>query len=349
MEKMLAAVFYKGEKFGGDIKLEEVDLPYITKSDQVLVEIKSCGICGTDLKILEGGHPANDKTILGHEFAGIVKEVGDGVQDLKIGDKVAADPNEKCGYCINCRRGLSSLCEYMASGTTFGIFQNGGFAKFCVLPRSALFKLPENIDLIAAALIEPLSCAVHCHNLADVRESDTVVIIGAGPMGLIIESVIRMHPIKRLICIEIDEWRGRKALELGADFFINPESQDAKTEIMRITDDEGADVIIDAVGISQTFEIATKIWAAGARIICFGQDSRAEAKIKPNDIVRYQRKIMGSYIGYAEDFLDAIELITNRKIEIDKLITKVIPLDDLLITGFRLMKERKCVKIITTP
>ncbi|MFW9950313.1 MAG: zinc-binding dehydrogenase [Candidatus Thorarchaeota archaeon] len=349
MEKMLAAVFHKADTQGGDIKLEEVELPRITKNDHVLLEIKACGICGTDLKILEGGHPANDKTILGHEFAGIVREVGENVQDLKIGDKVVADPNEKCGYCINCRRGLSSLCEYMASGTTFGIFQNGGFTKFCVLPRSALFKLPDNIDLTAASLIEPLSCAIHCHNLADVKESDTVVIIGAGPMGLIIESVIRMHPIKRLICIEIDEWRGKKALELGADFFINPESQDAKSEIMRITNNEGAHVIIDAVGISQTFEMATKIWASGARLICFGQDSRAEAKIKPNDIVRYQRKIMGSYIGYAEDFLDAIELIANHKIDVDKLITKVIPLEDLLKTGFKLMKERKCVKIITTP
>ena len=349
MEKMLAALFHKGNKIGGEIKLEEVDIPQITKSDQVLVEIKACGSCGTDLKIMEGGHPANDKTILGHEFVGIIKEIGEGVKDLKVGDKVVVDPNEKCGYCINCRRGLTNLCEYMALGTTFGIFQHGGFAKFCVLPRSTLFKLPNNIDFTAAALIEPLSCAVHCHNIADVKESDNVVIIGAGPMGLIIESVIVMHPIKRLICIEIDEWRGQKALELGADFLINPESQDVKSEIMRVTNNEGADVIIDAVGISETFEMATKIWAPGARLICFGQDYQAEAKIKPNDIVRYQRKIMGSYIGYAEDFLDAIELIANRIIEVNKLITKVIPLEELLKTGFKLMKERKCVKIITTP
>jgi len=349
MEKMLAAVFHKGDKISGDIKLEEVDLPYITKSNQVLIEIKACGICGTDLKIIEGGHPANDDTILGHEFAGIVREVGESVQDLEIGDKVVADPNEKCGYCINCRRGLSNLCEYMAQGTTFGIFQNGGFAKYCVLPRKALFKLPDSIDMIAASLVEPLSCAVHCHNIADVKESDNVAIIGAGPMGLIIESVIRKHPIKKLICIEIDQWRGQKALELGADHWINPKTQDVKQEIQNITGGEGADVIIDAVGIADTFEMATKIWAPGARLICFGQDYRAEAKIKPNDIVRYQRKIMGSYIGYAEDFLDAIELISNKVIDVEKLITTMIPLEKLISTGFKLMKERKCVKIITTP
>jgi len=346
---MLAAVFHKSENNGGKIELEEVDVPQITKSDQVLVEVKACGICGTDLKIMEGGHPANDNTILGHEFVGIVREVGESVLDLEIGDKVVADPNEKCGYCINCRKGMSNLCEYMAQGTTFGIFQNGGFAKFCVVPRSSLFKLPDKIDLVAASLIEPLSCAVHCHNIANVKESDNVVIIGAGPMGLIIESVIRKHPIKRLISIEIDEWRGQKALELGADLLINPNTTNVQKEIMKFTDNEGANVIIDAVGISKTFEMATKFWAPGARLICFGQDYRAEAKIKPNDIVRYQRQILGSYIGYAEDFLDAIELIANKAIEVDKLITKVIPLEKLISTGFNLMKERKCVKIIIIP
>ncbi|MHA2288935.1 MAG: zinc-dependent alcohol dehydrogenase [Promethearchaeota archaeon] len=349
MEKMLAAMFHKSDKNGGEIKLEKVDLPLITKEDQVLVEIKACGICGTDLKILEGGHPANDKTILGHEFSGIIREVGESVLDLKIGDKVVVDPNEKCGYCVNCRRGLSSLCEYMATGTTFGIFQNGGFAKYCVLPRSTLFKLPGTMDLNLAALIEPLSCAIHCHNIADVKESDNVVVIGAGPMGLIIQSVIRMHPIKRLICIEIDNWRGKKALELGADFLINPESLDVRDEISKITEEEMADVIIDAVGISETFEMAQKIWAHGARLICFGQDYNAEAKIKPNDIVRYQRKIMGSYIGYPEDFLDAIELIANKVIDGEKLITSKIPLDEIITSGLNIMKDRKCVKIITLP
>ena len=110
-----------------------------------------------------------------------------------------------------------------------------------------------------------------------------------------------------------------------------------------------ADVIIDAVGISETFEMATQIWAPGARLVCFGQDYNAEAKIKPNDIVRYQRKIMGSYIGDPKDFLDAIELIANKVIDVDKLITIKIPLSELITTGLKIMKERKCIKIIVLP
>jgi len=349
MEKMLAAVFHKNEREGGEVRLEEVEIPQIIRNDQILIEVKASGICGTDLKIMEGGHPASDNIILGHEFVGVVKELGDDISDLKVGDKIVVDPNEKCGYCINCRRGYSNLCEYMALGTTFGIFQHGGFAEYCVIPRSTVFKLPDKIDMNAAALVEPLSCAVHCHNIADVKESDNVVIMGAGPMGLIIESVIRKHPIKRLISVELNEFRIQKALELGADYVVNPEKQDIKKEIMKLTNDEGADVIIDAVGISATFENALKIWAPGARLVCFGQDFRAEAKIRPNDIVRYQRKIIGSYIGYAKDFLDAIELISNGIIDVNKIITHKIPLDELISTGFKLMKERKCVKVITIP
>lgn len=349
MDKMLAALFHENKSGGGEVKLEEVSIPIITKYDQILIEIKACGICGTDLKIIEGGHPANDNIIMGHEFVGVIKEIGKDVKDLEIGDNVVIDPNENCGYCVNCRRGFSNLCDYMALGTTFGIFQNGGFAKYCVIPRSVAYKLPDDINMNAAALIEPLSCAVHCHKIADVKESDNVVIIGAGPMGLIIESVIRKHPIKNLICIELDDWRREKAMDLGADYVINPRSQNVSNEIMNITKEYGADVIIDAVGLSETFEMGLSMWAPGARLVCFGQDYRAEAKIKPNDIVRYQRKILGSYIGNAEDFLDAIDLIDNKVIEIEKLITKTIPLEQLITTGFHLMKERKCVKIIVNP
>ena len=134
-------------------------------------------------------------------------------------------------------------------------------------------------------------------------------------------------------------------MELGADLWINPNTQNVQDEIRKNTGNKGADVIIDAVGIAETFEMATSIWASGARLVCFGQDYRAEARIKPNEIVRYQRKIMGSYIGYPQDFLDAIELIENGVIDVEKLISHRIPLEELT-KGFELMKEKKCIKII---
>jgi len=346
MQKMLAAVFHKTGESGGDVTLEEVNVPEIKDHHEVLVEVKATGICGTDMRIMEGGHPANDNTVLGHEFCGLVKEVGKDIMDLKVGDKVAIDPNLKCGVCIPCRCGDESHCEFLATGQTIGIFRNGGYAKYCVVPRNAIYRLPPSIDLTKAVLVEPLSCAIHCHNLADAKECDTVVIIGAGSMGLIIESVIRKHPINQLIIVEPMDYRIEKARELGADYVINPRTENVEKKIMELTQDIGANIVIDAVGISSTFEMALKIWAKGSKLVLFGQDSRASGTVKPNDIVRWERKILGSFISNGHDYLSAINLINTNSIEVDKLITHKIPLEKLISDGFPLMKEKKCIKVV---
>ena len=343
---MLAAVFHKKGEKGGEVRLEQVNVPDIENPEAVLIEVKATGICGTDLKIMEGGHPANDNIILGHEFCGIVKEVGDHVVDLNIGDKIGVDPNLKCGVCTPCRCGDESQCEFLATGQTLGVYSHGGYAKYCVVPRNAIYPLPKEIDLTKAVLIEPLSCAIHCHNLADVQECDNVVIIGAGSMGLIIESVIRKHPINQLIVVEPMPYRIEKALELGADQVINPNSENVEERVMDLTNGIGAEVVIDAVGISATFETALKIWAKGAKLILFGQDSRASAVVKPNDIVRWERKILGSFISTGQDYLTAINLIKTSSIEVEKLITHQFPLEKLLSDGFRVMREKKCIKAI---
>ncbi len=349
MKKMLAAVFHRKGDSGGEVTLEHVDIPEIKAIDDVLIEVKAVGICGTDMKIMEGGHPATDNTILGHEFCGIVKEVGEDVVDLKIGDKVVVDPNLKCGVCTPCRCGNESQCEYLATGQTLGVYRNGGYAKYCVVPRNAIYTLPKSIELTEAVLVEPLSCAIHCHNLADVKECDNVVILGAGSMGLIIESVIRKHPINQLIMVEPMQYRIEKALDLGADHVINPKTENVVNRLMELTDGIGANVVIDAVGISATFEMALKIWAKGAKLILFGQDSRASGILKPNDIVRWERKIFGSFISTGEDYLTAINLIKTHSIEVNKLITHTFPLDRLISDGFRVMKEKKCIKVRIIP
>jgi threonine dehydrogenase-like Zn-dependent dehydrogenase len=348
MEEMLAAVFHKKGKAGGEIKLEKMPIPKIKDDDDVLIEVKAAGICGTDLKIMVGGHPANDNVILGHEFCGIVEDLGNDITDLRKGDKVVVDPNLKCGICPSCRTGYDNQCDFLATGQTLGIFRDGGFAKYCVVPRRAIYKLPDDIDIVKSALIEPLSCAVHAHNIADVKETDNVVIIGAGPMGLIIESVIRKHPLDQLIVVEPMEYRRNKALELGANHVINPETQIVVYEVMKITDDRGADVVIDAVGISATFETALSIWARRARLVLFGQDSRATGTIKPNEIVRWQRQILGSFISNGADYLDAIGLVHRNIVEADKLITHKISLEDLLTKGMKIMKEKQGIKVIVT-
>lgn len=345
MEKMLAAVFHKKGASGGELTLEEVEIPVIKEVDDVLIEVKATGICGTDLKIIEGGHPANDKTILGHEFCGVVSEVGKYISDLSVGDKVAIDPNLKCGVCTSCRCGDESRCEFLATGQTLGVYRNGGYTKYCVVPRSAIYPLPSSFDLTKAVLVEPLSCAVHCHNLANVQECDNVVIIGGGSMGLLIEAIIRKHPINQLIVIEPMEYRIEQARLLGADYVINPLEEKVEDRINDLTDGGGANVVIDAVGISSTFEIALRIWAKGGRLILFGQDTRASAVVYPNEIVRWERKILGSFISTSLDYLTAINLIKTNTIDVDNLITHKFPLKKLLSDGFRVMTEKNCIKV----
>jgi len=346
---MLAAVFHKKGEKGGEVTLEEVNIPEIKQDDDVLIQVESAGICGTDLRIMQGRHPANDNIILGHEFCGVVDDIGESVVDLRKGDKVIVDPNLKCGICPACRCGYDSQCDFLATGQTVGIFRNGGFAKYCVVPRRALFLLPQDIDMTKAALVEPLSCAVHCHNLADVKECDDVVIIGGGSMGLIIESVIRKHPINQLILIEPIKYRREKAIELGADYVIDPATEIVEEKIMNLTNDKGADIVIDAVGISATFNMALKIWARRAKLILFGQDSEAVGKIKPNEIVRWERRIFGSFISNGADYLDAITFIHHNSIDVDKLISHKIPLEKLISEGFKVMKEKNCIKVIVIP
>ncbi|MCK4282635.1 MAG: zinc-binding dehydrogenase, partial [Candidatus Lokiarchaeota archaeon] len=160
---------------------------------------------------------------------------------------------------------------------------------------------------------------------------------------------IRKHPINQLFVVEPMEFRRKKALELGANYVFNPETDDIEKKIKDLTNNHGADVVIDAVGKSSTFEIAQKIWASRGRLILFGQDSRAVGTIKPNNIVRWQRSILGSYISSGVDYLDAISLISNNTIDTDKLISHKIPLENLLSEGMKIMKEKKGLKIIVIP
>ena len=348
MKKMLAAVFHRKDENNRSISLEEVDIPEIKNEDDVLIEVNAAGICGTDLKILEGGHPATANIILGHEFCGTVKDTGKNITDLKKGDNIAVDPNLKCGVCLSCRGGFESQCEFLATGQTIGVYKNGGFAKYTIVPRRAIYLLPKDINMTSAVLVEPLSCAIHCHNLADVKECDNVVILGAGSMGLIIESVIRKHPINQLIVVEPMEYRREKALELGADQVINPETEDVEKKVMELTDSSGANVVIDAVGISATFQTALKIWAKGGTLVLFGQDIRATGTIRPNEIVRWERKIFGSFISNGQDYLDAINLIYTNSIDADKIITHKFSLKNIK-DGLKVMKEKKCIKVIIIP
>ncbi len=336
---MLAGVF-EGE---GKLSIKEVPEPKITKSDEVLIKVEAAGICGTDVHILEvpPGHPATPGSILGHEYVGIVVDKGSDAKTVDIGDRVVVDPNLTCGVCRYCRKGLPNMCENF---TTLGIFLNGGFALYNVAPAKALYKISKDVPLERSALAEPLSCVVNAMRKLNLQVGDNVVLIGAGPMGLLFLLMIKAQGAGRVIVIEPTPFRAKVARDLGADIVINPKETNTKEAIMDITE-LGADIVIDAVG--NQLSTALELVRRGGTVLLFGMNENALPQIKQIIIPRYELKILGSYISWFS-FPQTVAILESGNVPVEKLVTHKLPLTRLQ-EGIEIMKKGEGIKILISP
>ena len=341
-EKMIAAVFHGVEE---GVRVEEVAVPRVTKPDDVLLEVKACGICGTDPAILEGRHPASVPVILGHEYAGVVIDVGGAVRDVKPGDHVVIDPNIKCGKCYYCRNGKQNLCENM---TTLGIFIDGGFTEYNVAPESAVYKISEDMEWKDAALVEPVSCVVNGVRRAGIKPGDNVVIIGAGPIGLIWTALAKRAGAGRVIVSEMVEKRKKAAENLGADIVIDPKLEDPVARVRELTGGRGANVAVEVVGRVATAQQAMHMLAYGGRAVLFGtcrQD--AQVPISPYDIMRHEKEIVGSFIANFT-FAPAIQIMYNKLVPSNVLFTHEFKVKEIH-KAFQTHKAGESIKILITP
>lgn len=336
---MLAGVF-EGE---GKLNIKEVSEPKITKPDDVLLRVEFAGICGTDVHILEvpPGHPATRGAILGHEYVGIVVDKGTDVKTVDVGDRVVVDPNLTCGTCRYCRRGLPNMCENF---TTLGIYLNGGFAPYNVAPARALYKISKDVPLERSALAEPLSCVVNAMRKLSLQVGDNVVLIGAGPMGLLFLLMLKAQGAGKVIVIEPTPFRAKIAKELGADIVLNPREIDIKEAVMDLTE-LGADIVIDAVG--NQFATALDIVKRGGTILLFGMNENALPQIKQVIIPRYELKILGSYISWFS-FPQTVAILESGNVQVEKLVTHKIPLTRLQ-EGIDIMKRGEGIKVLVNP
>ena len=197
-EKMLAAVF-EGK---GQLMLREVPVPQVEKANEVVLRVEAASICGSDVSILSipSQHPANVNTILGHEFMGRVIETGKDVKHVEKGDTVVAAPNLSCGLCRYCRKGMPDMCDNF---TTLGIFVDGGFAEYSKTPAKALHKISNRVSPEQAILVEPLSCVVNAMNKLGIKPGEAIVILGAGPMGLLFVQMVKVAGASKIIVSEI--------------------------------------------------------------------------------------------------------------------------------------------------
>ena len=215
---------------------------------EVLIKVMACGVCGTDVHIFHGEKGSADvrpPVVLGHEFAGIVEQVGEGVDSLKTGDHVAVDPNIYCGCCHFCRIGKKQFCENLQA---IGVNRDGGFAEYCLLPAAQCFLLKADLPFEHGAMAEPLACCIHGIDRAQIRHGDTVCVIGGGAIGLLMVQLAKLAGASSVILSEPVEMRRRIGLAVGASCTVDPIHENLNARIRDITGTDGVDVVIECVG-----------------------------------------------------------------------------------------------------
>jgi threonine dehydrogenase-like Zn-dependent dehydrogenase len=337
-DKMFAAVF-EGE---GKLVLKEMPHPKIAKNDEVLLEVRATGICGTDLHILSvpPGHPANPEVILGHEYTARIVEVGPAVTHLRPGDHVVIDPNITCGHCTYCLMGYPNSCENM---TSLGIFINGGLARFNTAPAKALHKISSEVPPHLAALAEPLSCIINGTQKLKLHPGESVVVLGAGPIGLLFIQMFKAAGAGKILVGEISSYRSEYALKLGADVVINPEKENLQQAVKEETG-LGADVAVDTVG--SLFRQAVEVVRLGGKILLFGMNQHARPPIKQYDITRNEITVMGTYIAL-NTFPLAVKTIERGVLDLEALISHKISLKEIH-EGLNALKEGRATKVLVT-
>jgi 2-desacetyl-2-hydroxyethyl bacteriochlorophyllide A dehydrogenase len=307
----------------GKLAVLDRPVPEVRRADDVLVEVEACGICGTDLHILATppAQPATVGAVLGHEFVGVIREVGADVTS-RPGARVAVAPNVSCGQCVWCRRGLRNQCENF---TTHGIYIDGGLAPYVVVPARNCFPISPRLPVHIAALTEPLSTVVNGAQLADVFPGEFAAVIGAGPVGLMFTALFKLSGAT-VIVLEPAEERARLASVMGADLVVDPANEDAAKHVVDETDGLGADVVIDAVGsqLSTALELVRK----AGRIVLFGMNDKARAEIAQVKITRDELRLIGSFVGQ-DVFPTAIRLLEQGRLDLEALVTHRVRLEEL--------------------
>ena len=339
---MKAAVF-RGIR---DLQIQEYPLRKLNHGE-VLLNVHACGICGTDVHIYEGDEGSavvDPPVILGHEFSGEVCEIAPDVETIRVGDRVAIDPNIHCGKCSYCRKGKIHLCQNLSA---IGVTMDGGFAEYCLVPEKQVYKLPDHVSFEQGALVEPIACCLHGIDLADINSGDQVLIIGGGTIGLIMLQLVKNTGAAKTILIEPIANKRELALKHGADLVVDPLKDDLQEFIYQHTGD-GVDVIIECVGIKTTMEQAVQAARRGGTVMMFGLTSpNCEVVIHPFDIFRRELTIKSSFINHFTQ-ARAVELLSSGRINVTDLIAETISLEQLD-QVFKNKGLRQTGKIIVNP
>ena len=345
---MKAAVLEKLEK----LVVKEVPTP-VVDADSVLVKVRACAVCGSDLRIYRTG---NSRVvlpqILGHEIAGEVVQVGKSVTKLKVGDRVAVGADVPCGQCAFCEDGIGNNCQ---TNYAIGYQFAGGFAEYILLNRMTMeygpvHKIPDDGAFAEYALAEPLGCILNAMERSRVSMGDTVVIIGCGPIGCMMIPVAKRMGAVRVIGIERAPQRQQIARESGADLVIDPSSTDIVQAVLDATEGLGADVVFTATPVPEMQAKAIRMAKNRARINFFGglPANNSQVTIDTNLIHYKELDISGAHGSLPRHHRMAVELIRCGAISVKPFVTKRFPLDQIQ-EAFDTASARSCMRVIVEP
>lgn len=324
-DKMKVAVMLGIGKMG----FEERDVPQI-KPDEVLVRLEYVGICGSDIHYYEtgriGDYIVEPPFVLGHEPGGTVVEVGSAVSNLKPGDRVALEPGKTCGRCEFCREGKYNLCPDVVFFATPPV--DGVFAEYVAHPADLCFKLPNNVSTLEGALIEPLAVGFHAANQGGAHAGQTAVVFGAGCIGLVSMMALLAEGVSRVYVVDVMQKRLDKALELGATGVINSAECDLASEIDRLTEGRGTDIVIETAGMEITTRQAIEIARKGSTIVLVGYSKSGEMTL-PMSLFIDKELTFKSVFRYRHIYPMAIDAVAAGRVNLKGIVSNIFELDDI--------------------
>jgi L-iditol 2-dehydrogenase len=332
------------------LELTEMPEPPLAPDD-LLVRVKACGICGSDIHGFDGSTGRRvPPLVMGHEAAGVVAKTGSNVTQFRVGERVTFDSTVYCGKCFFCRRGEVNLCDNrQVLGVSPGDYRrHGAFAEYVAVPQHITYPIPETLSFEHAAMIEAVSVAVHAVGLTPVRLDDTAVVVGSGMIGLLVIQALRLAGCGRVIAVDLDQSRLRVAAELGADVSINPREQDVPGVVRDTTSGRGADVAVEVVGNTQALQTALASIRKGGTLTMIGNVS-PQVELPLQSVVTRQIRMLGSCASSGE-YPACIDLLARRAIRVDPLISATAPLREGAAWFERLYgRDPSLMKVILQP
>ncbi|MBI9048777.1 MAG: alcohol dehydrogenase catalytic domain-containing protein [Anaerolineaceae bacterium] len=347
---MLAAVYHGPN----DLRVETVAIPKIDK-DEILVKVVSACICGTDLRIFHGNHrmyaPGTIR-IPGHEVVGTIAEVGADISAYSVGQLVFCAPNTGCGHCLQCINGNNNLCANLSA---IGVTSDGGFAEYVRISAKSvqqgnLISVSEAIDPAVSTLIEPFACVLRGQNPLHIKPGEVVLIIGAGPIGIMHMKLVKARGAGRVIVSEPAQERAAQAKKMGADRVVDPTSEDLGSVLGEESQGRGADVIIVAAPVHLAQESALKLAAIGGRINFFGGLPKDRPTINfDSNLVHYKELLVTATTACSTaDCWQAAEIITAGLVDLSDIVSQRFPLQEA-VQAFAAAEDRKSLKIVLEP